>query len=120
MRAIIKKNMKYWDEILPHVEFVYNRAMHSSIYYSPFEIVYGFNLLIPLDLFPLSMSEQVNLDGVQKAGFIRNLHEKVRQNIERRNQQVANQRNKGCKQLIFEPKDWVWLHLRKEMFHTQK
>ena len=68
---------------MPHVEFAYNRVVHSSTQYSLFEIVYGFNPLTPLDLSPLPMSEQVNLDSVRKVDFVRNLHEKVRQNIER-------------------------------------
>ena len=63
---------------MPHVEFAYNRVVHSSTHYSTFEIVYHFNPLIPLDLSPLPMSEQVNLDGVRKVDFVHNLHEKVR------------------------------------------
>lgn len=52
LRAIIKKNVKSWDESLPYVELAYNRVVHSSMHYSPFEIVYGFNPLTPLDLSP--------------------------------------------------------------------
>ena len=83
MRVIINKNMKSWDEILPHVEFAYNRAMHSSTHYSSSEIVYDFNPLTPSDLSPLLINEQVNLYGFRKAYFLHNLHEKVRQNIKR-------------------------------------
>ncbi|XP_071933764.1 uncharacterized protein [Coffea arabica] len=53
LRAIIRKNIRTWEECLPHVEFVYNRTVHSSTHFSPFEIVYGFNPLTPLDLSPL-------------------------------------------------------------------
>ena len=42
LRAIIKKNIKPWEECLPHVEFAYNRTIHSATKFSPFEIVYGF------------------------------------------------------------------------------
>ena len=28
LRAIIKKNLKTWEECLPYVEFAYNRAIH--------------------------------------------------------------------------------------------
>ena len=120
LRAIIPKNLKSWDEILPHVEFAYNRTVHTSTRHSPFEIVYGFNPLTPLDLLPLPVSEHVNLDGDKKAEYVRTLHEKVRQNIEKRNQQVANQRNKGRTKVVFEPGDWVWLHLRRERFPKQR
>jgi hypothetical protein len=30
LRAIIRKNIKTWEECLPHVEFAYNRAVHSA------------------------------------------------------------------------------------------
>ena len=52
LRAIIKKNLKTWEDCFPHGEFAYNRAVHFATKYSPFEIVYGFNPLTPLDLLP--------------------------------------------------------------------
>ena len=45
-----KKNIKSWEECLPHAEFAYIRAVHSTTQHSPFEVVYGFNPLTPLDL----------------------------------------------------------------------
>ncbi|RDX92540.1 hypothetical protein CR513_25312, partial [Mucuna pruriens] len=39
LRAIIQKNLKNWEKYLPHVEFAYNRTVHSTSY-SPFEVVY--------------------------------------------------------------------------------
>ncbi|GKV00634.1 hypothetical protein SLEP1_g13299 [Rubroshorea leprosula] len=61
-----------------------------------------------------------NLDGKRKPQVVKQLHEKVRQNIERRTEQYANQANKGCKNVVFEPGDWVWVHMRKERFPTQR
>ncbi|KAM7486464.1 hypothetical protein LguiA_002473 [Lonicera macranthoides] len=116
LRAIIKKNLKLWEDCLPHVEFAYNRFVHSATKYSPFEIVYGFNPLSPLDLTPLPLSERVNLDGKKKAELVKQIHEKARLSIERRTEQYAQQANKGRKKIVFEPGDWVWLHLRKERF----
>ena len=40
LRVVIKKNIKSWEECLPHVEFAYNRAVHSTTQLSPFEILY--------------------------------------------------------------------------------
>ncbi|XP_073061780.1 uncharacterized protein [Primulina eburnea] len=88
--------------------------------YSPFEIVYGFNPLTPLDLMSLPVSERLNLDGKKKAEFVRSLHEKVKANIEKRNEQYAKQANKGKKKVVFEKGDWVWLHLRKERFPEKR
>ena len=63
LRTIIKSNLKNWEECLPHVEFTYNRAKHSTTQFSPFEIVYGFNPLAPIDLVPLPLRETTNMDG---------------------------------------------------------
>ncbi|XP_019435361.1 PREDICTED: uncharacterized protein LOC109341845, partial [Lupinus angustifolius] len=70
LRAVLRKNLNAWEECLPHVEFAYNRATHSATKHSPFEIVYGFNPLTPLDLLPFP--------------------------------------------------DWVWIHMRKERFPSQR
>jgi len=35
------------QESLPHVEFAYNRAVHSTTKFCPFEIVYGFKPTAP-------------------------------------------------------------------------
>ena len=36
LRAILKRNLKMWEECLPHVEFAYNSAEHSTTKVSPF------------------------------------------------------------------------------------
>ena len=41
LRPIIKKNIKIWEDCLPHVEFAYNRTIYSITKFSLFEIVYG-------------------------------------------------------------------------------
>jgi hypothetical protein len=54
LRVVLKKNIKLWEECLPHVEFAYNHSMHSTTNMCPFEIVYG---LIP---HALPTSEKLN------------------------------------------------------------
>ena len=71
LRAISKKNIKTWEDYLSYVEFAYNRTIHYVTKFLPFEIVYGFNLLTPLDLSFLPMFEHVNLDGKKKSEFIK-------------------------------------------------
>ncbi|XP_071924800.1 uncharacterized protein [Coffea arabica] len=120
LHAIIKKNIKSWEDCLPHVEFAYNRTVHSATHYSPFEIVYGFNPLTPLDLTPLPVHERVNLDGKNKAAYVRELHTKVRANIEKRTLQYIQSANKRRRKMVFEPGDWVWIHMRKERFPVKR
>ena len=88
--AIIGKNLKKWEESLPFIEFAYNRSVHTTTSSSPFEVVYGFNSLTSLNLFPLPSKDQVNLDGLKKAEFVQNLHKMFKQRIERKNEQYTN------------------------------
>jgi hypothetical protein len=120
LRTIIQKNLKNWEDCLPFIEFAYNRSVHSTTDFSPFEIVYGFNPLTPLDLLPLPVNERTSLDGQKKAEMVKKLHESVRQHIEKKNEQYANKANKGRRQVIFEPGDWVWMHMRKERFPARR
>uniref|UniRef100_A0A2N9I8I3 Integrase catalytic domain-containing protein n=1 Tax=Fagus sylvatica TaxID=28930 RepID=A0A2N9I8I3_FAGSY len=116
LRTVVHKNLKTWENCLPFIEFAYNRAMHTTTSYSPFEIVYGFNPLTPLDLMPLPVDGRSSLDGQKKAELVKSLHERVRLQIAQKNERVASQANKGRKRVIFEPGDWVWVHMRKERF----
>ena len=95
-------------------------STHSATKFSPFEIVYGFNPLTPLDLSLLPRYEHVNLEGKKKAEFVKKNHENARLNIERRTEQYAKQANKGRCQVVLEPGDWVWVHMLKERFPTQR
>jgi hypothetical protein len=70
LQAILNTNLKLWEECLPHVEFAYNRVVHSTTKFSPFQVVYGFHPCAPIDLIPLPPSEFVNLDASQQADFI--------------------------------------------------
>jgi hypothetical protein len=69
--------------------------MHSTIDYSPFEIVYSFNPLTPLDLIPLPVDERVSLDDNKKAQVVKDKHAKIRQQIKKKNEQYANKANRG-------------------------
>ena len=83
--TIIQKNLKNWDDCLPFIEFAYNWSVHSTTNFSPFEIVFGFNPLTPLDLLPLQVNEMTSLDGQKKVKMVKKLHENVQQHIEKKN-----------------------------------
>jgi hypothetical protein len=69
--------------------------VHSTTDYSPFEIVYDFNPLTPLDLIHLPVDEMVSLDGNKKAQVVKGLLAKIQQQIEKKNEQYANKANMG-------------------------
>ncbi|XP_056858403.1 uncharacterized protein LOC130507772, partial [Raphanus sativus] len=120
LRTVVKKNLRTWEDCLPHVEFAYNHSIHRATKFSPFQIVYGFNPLTPLDLLPLPLSEQTNLDGKAKAEYVASLHEQVKKNIEERTKEYEKFANKGRRELVLEPGDLMWIHLRKERFPAER
>ena len=107
LRAVLKQNLKKWEECLPHIEFAYNRSLHSTTKLCPFEIVYGFIPRAPIDLLPIPSSVHNNLDATHRADLILKLHATVKENIERMNAKYKMYGDKGRKQLIFEPGDQI-------------
>ncbi|KAL4318007.1 hypothetical protein GQ457_18G000090 [Hibiscus cannabinus] len=87
---------------------------------SPFEVVYGFNPITPLDLLPLPQEQVISKDDKARADYVKQLHQHVKENLERRTQQYEKQANKGRKRVSFEVGDWVWVHFRKEHFPAQR
>jgi hypothetical protein len=116
LMAVLKKNIKMWEDCLPHVDFAYNRSLHSTTKMSPFKIVYGLLPRAPIDLMSLPSSEKLNFDVKQRAELMLKMHETTKKNIERMNAKYKISGDKGRKQLDFEPGDLVWLCLRKERF----
>ena len=116
LRTMIKKNLREWEECLPHVEFAYNRAVHSTTQLCPFEVVYGFKPLTPLDLLPLPLHERVDMEASKRADYVKKIHEKTREAIEKKGKSNAAARNTYRKEVLFKPGDMVWVHLRKDRF----
>ena len=59
-------------------------------------------------------------DGDEKASFVKNLHKDIKLRIEKKVGKYAELANKRRKALLFDVGDWVWLHLRKDHFPTQR
>ncbi|XP_058008303.1 uncharacterized protein LOC131182909 [Hevea brasiliensis] len=87
----------------------FQKVMHSSSGYSPFELVYGFNPLTPLDLLPLPINHVASLDSEKKAEMVKKMHEQARLHLEEKNEQYASHANKGQKPMIFELGDLIEL-----------
>jgi len=97
-----------WENLIPHIEFAYNWVVNSTTSHTPFEVVYGFNPLTPLDLLPIPILDEVLCKVCfEKASFIKNLHHHIKLQIERKVSKYAQHANTGRKALIFEPGDWV-------------
>jgi hypothetical protein len=113
---MIKKNLKEWEEWLPHVEFAYNRVVHFITQLCPFEVVCGFKPLALIDLLSLPLQERSNMDALKRAAYVKKIHEKTKEVIEKKAKYYAKWANKHRKKVTFEPEDFVWVHLHKEHF----
>ena len=121
LRALLKGKHKSWDEYLSHIEFAYNRGVHKTTKQSPFEVVYRFNPLTPLDLIPLPLDISfIHKEGKFRSKFVKKLHERVSNQIERQTKVYATKGNRGRKKLVLNEGDWVWLYLRKDSFPTKR
>jgi transposase InsO family protein len=45
LRAVLKDNFRLWEECLPHIEFGYNRSIHSTTKLNPF-MYYMISILV--------------------------------------------------------------------------
>ena len=120
LQAVLRKNLKMWEECLLHVEFAYNREVHSTTKFCPFELVYGFKPIAPIDLLPFPLQERTSLDASKHADFVKKLHAQAKENIEKRTEKYTKRVNKTRKKLVFEQGDLVWVHLRKDRFPKQR
>lgn len=73
-----------------------------------------------MDLLALPVDAHGNLNGKKKVEFVKQLHEKACEHIEKRTEQYAAQANKGRKKEVFQPEDWVWVHMKNERFLAQR
>jgi hypothetical protein len=83
LQAILKSNLKLWDKCLPHIEFGYNRSVHSTTKVSLFQVVCDFNSRASIDLLPLPPFETTCFDASQRSKFILKMHEITKLNIKK-------------------------------------
>ncbi|KAK1602008.1 hypothetical protein QYE76_027113 [Lolium multiflorum] len=120
LRTLVKTNLKSWEDCLPHAEFAYNRAKHSTTSRSPFMIVYGFEPPTALDILPLPLHQRTNMDFDERTTAMKKLHEETRATIQEHVLRQANRLNAKKKERVFEEGDLVWIHLRKERFPQER
>src|SRR5215203_1265015 len=120
LRTLVKKNLKSWEDCIPHAEFAYNRAKHSTTLRSPFMVVYGFEPPTALDILPLPLHQRTNMDFDERTTAMKKLHEETRATIQDHVLRQANRLNAKKKERVFEEGDLVWVHLRKERFPQER
>jgi len=110
--VIMRDNHNSRDAYLSHIEFEYNRVVHKTTNISPFEAVYRFNHLSPLDLLPFpNPQEFVPKEGVTTTEFVNKMHERIKEQI----QQQTEKYHEKLPKTIEKQKEW---QLNKIDFYT--
>jgi len=79
LKEALRGNQKSRNEYLHHIEFAYDRVVRKTTIISPFEVVYSFNRLTPLDLIPFpNLHEFIHKEGYPR---LKKLHKRVREQI---------------------------------------
>ena len=108
LRAVLDKNLRRWEDCLPHVEFAYNHATHSSTKMCPFQIVYGYIPRAPIDLISLNAANAPHVDAATNANETEHveqmitIHEQTKQNIAATNAKNQVAGSKERKHVTFE------------------
>jgi len=59
--------------VFPIVEFTYNHSMYGAMRFSPFEVVYSFNLCVSIDLVSILINEMTSMAGIKKEKMMKKL-----------------------------------------------
>ncbi|RDX85527.1 hypothetical protein CR513_33279, partial [Mucuna pruriens] len=70
LRCFVGRNLKSWENWLPHIEFSYNKVINKITCHSPFELVYGSNPLSLLYILPLPVQSKDDPKGLSKVQSI--------------------------------------------------
>jgi hypothetical protein len=83
-------------------------------------VVYGFKPITPLDLLPLPIQERENMEASKRAEFVKKIHLKTKEAIEKKGKDNASRVNKKQKEVLFQPGDMVWVHFCKDRFPEKR
>ena len=108
-----------WDDNLPYVQHIYNRAIHNSTGHNPFQVGLGFQPLGPIDVaLPLASthteSSHANTEADKAIRFIENIQH-IRQHVhdilQRANAKYKQHHDQHRVPHKFLVGDKVWLQL---------
>lgn len=118
LRMLVQTNQKDWPKHLSLICQVYRALPVSSTSYSPYEILFGFPMRLPIDLVRGKPPQESSSHQAQKAYAeyplvlrqqLWKLHEEVRHNIQKAARQMKENYDKTANYTPFEVGQKVWL-----------
>ena len=67
-----------------------------------------------------SQFKRVNMEASKRADFMRKIHEKTKEAIEKKGKYNADRVNKKRKEVLFQPGDMVWVQFRTDRFPERR
>ena len=116
LRSLVTEHHSNWDNIFPQAEFAYNDSVNRSTGKSPFQILYGTQPRGFSELRESGQAETSIASAEKFAEAMEELHTKVKQRLQKSNQEYKHRADQWKRQLQFEVGDLVLAHLRKERF----
>ena len=116
------KRPRRWDESLPYVQHIYDRALHISIGHSPFQVRLRFQPLCPIDVAIPFVATQVDPAHVHFEAKMTNniveciehIYQQVHGILDKSNDTYKKRHDQHRVSHKFQVGDKVWLHLQKE------
>ena len=116
MRSLVTEHHSSWDQILPQAEFTYNDSVNRSTGQIPFQILYGTQSRGVSELRESGQAETSSASAEEFAEVMEELHTKVKQRLQKSNQEYKRRADHRKRQIQFKVGDMVLAHLRKERF----
>lgn len=108
----VNANQSNWDVLLPYVMMAYRGSVQSSTKYTPYEAVFGHQIVLPVDV----LMDQCGESHATVDEYVHNVRERLRTvgAAIQRHQQVASQSQKEFYDLrvshqYYEPGERVWV-----------
>ncbi|GJR00530.1 RNA-directed DNA polymerase [Tanacetum coccineum] len=114
IRCLCGEKPKLWDVSLAQAEFAYNSAVHSSIGFSPFEVMYKTSPRHVVDL--VDLPRKKNIQANRMVEEVQATREIMRANITKANAKYKFAADKHRRKKLFQVGDEVMVFLRKEHF----
>ncbi len=107
------RDQKDWDRKLPFVLMAYRSAVHSSVGFSPNEMMLGHSVRLPIDLvYGTPPGEKYSRDEYVRElqNHLEEVHEYARKNLEISSSKQKKQYDHRCREIGFKELDLVWYY----------